>query len=272
MDIYYVFPYKTPSPISETLYAKDKNFGEIIIKLNKEKYKSEYTYYSENKNLKNSPEIIVIKKIKNYSVLAMNYCNGKNLDDSINSDEILEKVLYAYKTWGNSVKNNVFLEENIHFTDEYILNWYKLSNKQLSKNFRLELCHKDFCPHNLILNENVTILDFQLISYGYKIEDIFQLYESIKFSEKTSIGSVQVFWQKVIDIMEWDITVEQLSSLLAYVEIKNIITLYNHFLDVSLNEDQSDLTQYSEIFSRDKYFVESLVRENIDQIVRDKLQ
>lgn len=202
----------------------------------------------------------------------MNYCNGENLDDSINSDEILEKVLYAYKTWGGSVKNNIFLDKNIHFTDEYILNWYKLSDKQLSNNFGLELCHKDFCPHNLILNEKVTILDFQLISYGYKIEDIFQLYESIKFSKKTSIGNVHVFWEKVIDIMEWDITVEQLSALLAYVEIKNIITLYNHFLDISLNENHNDLKQYNEIFSRDKYFIENLVRKNIDRIARDKLQ
>lgn len=42
---------------------------------------------------------------------------------------------------------------------------------------------KDFCPHNLI-------------SYGYKIEDIFQLYESIKFSKKLVLETFMFFGKK----------------------------------------------------------------------------
>ena len=231
----------SPSPISETIKVHTKLYGNTIFKFNLREFSNEIHFYKlVNNQIDIIPNLFKIIDSKSYTLTIIKRENGANGEDLFTDFpqskrfilECIETIKIFYKKT-DSLKEHFKLlpsltQKNIYFQDQLL----EIDNI-LKEYFPECLSHGDFLPYNIIQSNPTKLLDFQLISKGYVIEDLYQFYSFLTQNNIiTSHTEAKEYWLEVIRVFKMDLSLTTLFLLLEKTRKKNTIKLFSHFLEI----------------------------------------
>ncbi|MGM0867598.1 MAG: hypothetical protein ACQEWF_23390 [Bacillota bacterium] len=266
----------SPSPISETIKLDSQTSGEIIIKFNLKSFPNESLFYKLiNNNLCIIPYCFKVIETDNYSMIILRKEEGGNGNDLIDRFQNSRKLIFNWLNTiehfyndTNSIKKTFNSVPYLAQSDIYFQNCLLKINNVLQDYFPCCLSHGDFLPFNILGNTNQKLLDFQLITEGFIIEDIYQLFSHL-LSNKiiTTDTEAKNYWEEVLNVFNLQINLNTLTKLFNAIYIKNSIKLFSHFIEIQDNNiiNENNKHYYPEFFQKNseelKVIIHSILQE-----------
>lgn len=240
LEISNIKRYNSPSPISETIEVYSKTYGNTIFKFNLKDFSQEARFYElTNNRIEAVPNLLQNIDFTYYTLTIMEKISGSRpqlISDVKNPKKITLKCIEAlinFYEQTDSLKCNFNYKPIISEKNVYFQNHLNDTNYILKDYFPQCLSHGDFSLDNIILARSTKLIDFQLISKGYIIEDLYQFYcFLLQDNVITSESEAKNYWEEVVKVFNINISFQTLLLLLEETKKKNVIKLFSHFLEI----------------------------------------